>query len=82
MCLLISDSVRVMSLQEKWTYEGLASLVILFFFTHLCYSLVVSLTVLDHLIGKRLKGLEKCYVLVIWIVTLTDWWRTILTYVL
>ena len=33
MCLVISDSLRGMSLQEKWTYEGPVSLVILFF-TH------------------------------------------------
>ena len=33
MCLMISDSLRGMSLEEKWTYEDPASLVILFF-TH------------------------------------------------
>ena len=82
MCLVISDSVRGMSLQEKWTYERPPDSWQFFVFHTLCYQSAVSLTVLDHLIGKRLKGLEKCYVLVLWIVTLTDWWRTIVTYVL
>ena len=66
MCLVISDSVRGMSLQEKWTYEGPASLVILFF-THCAIYLFASITVLDHLIGIRPEVLEKCYVLVLWV---------------
>ena len=33
MCLVVSDSLRVMSLQEMWTYEGPASLDI--FFSHI-----------------------------------------------
>ena len=66
MCLVIYDSLRGMFLQEKWTYEGPASLVILFFHT-LCYLPVASLTVLDHLIGIRLEALEKCYILVLWV---------------
>ena len=33
MGLVISDSLRGMYLEEKWTYEGPASLVVLFF-TH------------------------------------------------
>ena len=58
MCLVSSDSLRGMSLQEKWTYEGPASLVILFF-TH-CATYLLPLTVLDHLIGTRLEALQKC----------------------
>ena len=54
-----------MSLQEKWTYEGPASLVILFF-TH-CATYLASLTVLDHPIGIRLEALQKYYVLVLWV---------------
>ena len=64
MCLVISDSLRGMSLQEMSTYEGPASLVILFFNT-LCYLSVVSLTVLDHQIGIRLDALQKYHVLVL-----------------
>ena len=38
---MISDSLRGMSLEEKWTYEGPASLIILFF-TH-CATHLLSL---------------------------------------
>ena len=48
MCLVISDSLRGMSLQEKWTYEGPASLE-KFVFSHIGLPSFASLTVLDHL---------------------------------
>ena len=48
-----------------WTYEGPASLVILFFHT-LCYLSAVSLTALDYIIGIRLDALKNYYVLVLW----------------
>ena len=58
MCLVISDSFRVVSLQEKWTYERPAFLVFLFFHT-LCCLPVASLTVLDHPSGIRPGGVRK-----------------------
>ena len=58
MCLVISDSLRGMSLQEKWTSAGPASLVILFF--HTFYPFLDSLTVLDHMIRDTPGRGSKC----------------------
>ena len=63
MCLLISDSLRGMSLQEKWTYEGPASQVMLLFTHCATYMLPHS--------QFSIEALEKC--------TLKDWWRAIRT---
>ena len=63
-----------------WTYECPASTVILFSHTLCCLS-AVSLTVLDYIIGIRLDAFKKILRLGALGVTLTDWWRTILTYV-
>ena len=63
MCLAMSDSLRGMSLQEKWTYEGPASPRNFVF--HIVLHIFASLTVLDQKIGIRLEALEMCYLLVL-----------------
>ena len=54
MCLVISDSLRGMSLQEKWTYEGPASLVILFF-TH-CATYLLSFSHSSRSLNRDTPG--------------------------
>ena len=77
MCLVISDSLRGMSLQEKWTYEGPASLVILFF-TH-CATYLLPLSqfsiIQSGYAWRRSKSAKY------WCsgCTLKDWSRTIRT---
>ena len=77
MCLVISDSLRGMSLQEKWTYEGAVSLAILFF-THCATNLLSHSKFLITLSGYAWR---RSKITTSWCCgcTLHDWWRTIRT---
>ena len=67
-----------MSFQEMWTYEG-HCFPRNFVFHTLCYLSVVSLTVLDHLIGIRLGSAPNYHVLVLRVLPSRVAWRTIRT---
>ena len=64
MCLVSSDSLRGISLQEMRTYGVLFFFVVLFF-THCAINLLPLLTVVDNGIGLRLGALKHDYFLVL-----------------
>ena len=64
MCLVRSDSLRRISLQEMRTY-GIPFFFAGSVFHTLCFLFAASLTVVNHVIGLRLEALKHDYLLVL-----------------